>query len=290
MKNKELCEIVIGKTALRGIVDVPGAESTSIPLVQKSHGLTDALLNSGFNLLQLKLIDCYLRRINTHDPENREVVFEKAEFETLLGGKRIKTEEVVKALFDFKEKYISVVKSRETGETEEIMLFDRAEIGYFEGRLLIDLACSEAAIPYLFALEENGYIKYPLMTSLSIPNLHTYLLYMYLLTNRFRGHWQVDLLALRSILGCSATYPQYFLFNEKVLKTAHVKITADCDLRYEYRAVKKADRTLIAFQMVNEEKRSQAVIDENKYKRDMVKSDVEDSNDSVISLTDEFPF
>lgn len=252
-KKKELGEIAIGKTALRGIVDISGAENTSVPLVQKSHALMKALFNSEFNLLQLKLIDCYLRRINTHQPETREVAFEKAELETLLGGKRVKADEIAKALSAFKEKIITVVKSKESGEIDEIPLFNRAEIGYFSGRLLIDLECSEAAIPYLYNLEENGYIKFSLMMSLSIPNIHTYLLYMYLLSNRYRGHWQVDLLALRSILGCETIYPQYFLFNEKVMKNAHAKITADCGLQYIYREVKRVDQTLIAFQIISTE-------------------------------------
>ena len=268
MKKNELNSIVVGNSALRGIVDIPGAEQTNIPLVQKSHQLLDALSRSGFSLLQYRLIDCYLHRINTHQPQYREVVFEKAELEQLLGGIRIKTDDIIAALDRLLEKVLHFVVNKETGEAADAILFERAEIGYFGERLLIVLSCSAETIPYIFHLEEVGYIKYPLLASLSLSNLHTYLLYMYLLENRFRGHWTVNILILRSILGCEHSYPKFFLFNEKILKAAHSQIDVISDLHYTYRAIKKVDQTLIAFQIVCGEDASTQLTD--KYESDSI--------------------
>ena len=60
--------------------------------VQMAKLLYKQLFATELNLSTLKLIDVYLSRINSHDPENKTVVFEKGELEALFGVKRIQRE------------------------------------------------------------------------------------------------------------------------------------------------------------------------------------------------------
>ena len=57
-------------------------------LVQKSRPLF-GLWKSEYTLASFKIMDAYLARINSRKPDQRKVVFEKGEIESLLGVKRI---------------------------------------------------------------------------------------------------------------------------------------------------------------------------------------------------------
>ena len=58
--------------------------------VQKSRPLS-TLYKSDLKLLEFKLIDVYLSKINSHDPTQRRVTFEKGELERLFGVNRLRT-------------------------------------------------------------------------------------------------------------------------------------------------------------------------------------------------------
>lgn len=53
-------------------------------VVQKSRPLL-SLWQSDFSLQELKILDVYLGRINSHDKEHRSVVFRKGELENIFG-------------------------------------------------------------------------------------------------------------------------------------------------------------------------------------------------------------
>ena len=56
--------------------------------VQKSNPL-QSLAKTELTLPELKILDVYLSRIDSHDPEKRTVVIEKGELEQVLGVSRI---------------------------------------------------------------------------------------------------------------------------------------------------------------------------------------------------------
>ncbi|MDB7859495.1 hypothetical protein, partial [Intestinimonas butyriciproducens] len=58
-------------------------------LVQKSNPLL-SLSETGLTLAEFKILDAYLGRINSHDPEKRFIRFEKGEIERLLDVSQIK--------------------------------------------------------------------------------------------------------------------------------------------------------------------------------------------------------
>ena len=58
-------------------------------LIQKSNPLL-SLSETGLTLAEFKILDAYLGRINSHDPEKRFIRFEKGEIERLLDVSQIK--------------------------------------------------------------------------------------------------------------------------------------------------------------------------------------------------------
>ena len=59
-----------------------GLGDTKRLVVQKSRPLLD-VVRIGMSIEELKLLDTYLARINSHKPENTTVVFQKREYEKI---------------------------------------------------------------------------------------------------------------------------------------------------------------------------------------------------------------
>ena len=81
---------------------VDGGNNPAELLVQKSNPL-QSLSETSMTLPELKILDAYLARINSHNDEARYVRFEKGELEKLLGVTRILKEDLSKRLDNMKE-------------------------------------------------------------------------------------------------------------------------------------------------------------------------------------------
>ena len=60
-------------------------------IIQKSRPLI-SLWRSNLSLTEFKILDIYLSRINSRNPEKRVVILEKGEIEKCLGVDRIRSE------------------------------------------------------------------------------------------------------------------------------------------------------------------------------------------------------
>ena len=70
-------------------------------------------------------------------------------------------------------------------------------------------------------LSKNGYIKYALKNTLYLQSVYSIKLYLYLLENRFRSTWKIELDCLKGIFECTSDYYNDFRrFNSKILKTS----------------------------------------------------------------------
>ena len=70
------------------VPDYVGLGEVEKLIVQKSNPL-QSLAKTELTLPELKILDVYLSRIDSHDPEKRTVVIEKGELEQVLGVSRI---------------------------------------------------------------------------------------------------------------------------------------------------------------------------------------------------------
>lgn len=188
-------------------------------IVQKSKPLF-ALWQSDLTLAEFKILDTYLGRINSHDDKHRTVKFEKGELEDLLGVKQLKPQ-VLDERLNHLMTTVRIPDSDSKRGFTRIALFEKAhaeqdEYGVWEA----ELTCTESAKKYIFDIENITYLRYKLKNIVNIKSRYTYILFLYLWENKYRGTWEVPLDELKKILDCESeeTYKAFKRFNDLILK------------------------------------------------------------------------
>ena len=173
--------------------------------VQKSTPL-QSLTQTDLTLPELKLLDVYLSRIDSHDPEKRTVHIEKGELERVLGVTRILKDDLdtrLRHLFQI----VEVKDETKRKGFKLVSLFEEADAEPDENGLwTITLTCTPSAREYVFNIENLGYLRYRLRNIVELKSRYSYILFMYLENNRdFRKSWEVSLNELKERLGCTST-------------------------------------------------------------------------------------
>ena len=213
-------------------------------MVQKSRPLF-GLWKSNYTLASFKIMDAYLARINSENPEKRTVVFEKGEIEMLLGVtqiKKIDLDESVKNLFQ------SVDLGKDSkGKIHRVTLFEEAyaEQGD-DGIWRMSLTCTSSAKKYFFNIKDIGYLRYRLRSIINITSRYSYIMFTYLESNRYRKSWEVDLEELKEILNCidDELYKEFKFLNQRILKKCHKELTERTELRYNYEPIRKGRKVV----------------------------------------------
>lgn len=222
----------------------PGKEPEDKLTVQKSIPLF-SLWRSDMSLTEFKILDTYLARINSHDPDKRTVVFTKGELENLLGVTRINKPDLIARL---KGLYRGVDVECSNKRIHTIGLFEEA-CGEMDknGQWTVKLTCTTKAMKYIFNIENLGYLRYKLRCITNLTSRYTYVLFMYLEANRFRKSWEVDVAELKQVLNCDTepTYAQFKRFNDLILKKCQKELLEKTECRYSYTPIKKG-RTVVA--------------------------------------------
>ena len=208
--------------------------------VQKSNPLY-GLWRSELTLAEFKILDTYLSRINSHEPEKRSVRFEKGEIERLLGVKKINRPELQDRL-----KHLgTMVPIDDTSKPKGfrlISLFERADCEQDEdGIWQVDLTCTPSALKYIFNLENIGYIKYKLRVVTALRSRYAYILFLYLEKNRhLHLSWEVSVEELRDLVKADEPlYQQFKYFNAQLLKPVQKELNEKTDCKFSYEPVKK---------------------------------------------------
>lgn len=211
-------------------------------IVQKSKPLF-ALWQSDLTLAEFKILDVYLGRINSHDEEHRTVKFEKKELEGLLGVKEIKPE-----VLDDRLKHLmtSVKLPDDKNGFTRISIFEKAYVEIDEyGLWQVELTCTPSAKQFIFNIEDLQYLRYKLRNIIHLKSRYSYIMFLYILNERYRGTWKISLDDLRLLLCCNnESYNKFKVFNDQVLKRVQEEIHRVTDLRYTYETVKKG-RTVV---------------------------------------------
>lgn len=223
-------------------------------MVQKCHPL-QTLSETNMSLVEFKILDAYLAKIDSHDESKRYVRFEKGELEHILGVSRIPKDELEKRLKNLFQVVTIRDKHKKNGFTM-IALFEKAEAFQDENGLWqIDLACTPSAMEYVFNVDVLGYLPYILKNIIELTSRYSYILYLYLENrrqSRLPNTWTVPLDELKTMLRCNAdTYSEYFRFNGLVLKKCFQELNAKTSIRYTYEPVKRG-RTVVAIRFTLE--------------------------------------
>lgn len=211
--------------------------------VQKADPLI-AMKSVPFTLGELKILDTYISRINAADDTRRTVIFTKEEYEELMGLSCANP----RAL----QKHIKALLSR----VPELYMPDNGYISFvlFEkayyhkdeyGKPIIELTCTETSKDLFFCIGKYHYFKYALENVINLTRKASYLLYLHILTNRFRGEWELLLEELRDeVLDCKEqeSYQEYKIFKRDVLDPAVKEVNEKTDCRFEYETVKRGRR------------------------------------------------
>lgn len=221
--------------------------------VQKSRPLY-ALWRSGLTLAEFKILDTYLSRIDSHKPEKRLVRFEKGELEELLGVKKINMPELKERMTHLMGNVVEVADQTAKRGFRLVTLFETAECEQDEnGTWQVNLECTQKAMKYFFNIEDLGYLRYKLRCVTALTSRYSYIMFLYLETNRFRKSWTEELEELKHILNCEEekTYDQFKDFNKLLLKRCHKELNEKTECHYSYEPIKKG-RSVVAIRFTVE--------------------------------------
>ena len=211
-------------------------------VVQKSNPL-QSLSKTGMTLAEFKILDVYLSRIDSHDPEKRFVRFEKGELEKLLGVERLLKDDLSKRL-DNLFRVVTIRDDTRRNGFRKIALFEKAEAYQDDdGLWVVELACTTSAMEYVFNVDDIGYLRYKLKNVIELTSRYSYIMFLYLENNRFRKEWTVDIDELKQMLNCTAdTYNQYKRFNDLILKRSQSELHEKTTTRYTYEPTARKNR------------------------------------------------
>lgn len=207
-----------------------------------------------FELGELKILDTYLSRINSHNEDSRTVTFTKTEYEGLMGLSDTRPQTLKKYLKSLLQKVIDVPTDN------GYMLFSLFESAKCEkneyDEWVIELECSRKAKVLFFNIEKLGYLRYELKNILSLTSKYSFLLYLYLLKNRYRADWIVPLQELREQyldIKNNETYLNFKYFKRDVLDKAVNEVNKKTNIKFSYETKKTGRRiTGIRFQLIQE--------------------------------------
>lgn len=216
-----------------------GGRSPETHLIQKSNPLL-SLSETDMTLPELKILDVYLDRIDSHDEEKRTVQFEKGEIEEMLGVSRILKHDLEKRLRHLAQ-VVKVEDETKPKGFKLVSLFEEIDAWQDDdGLWQISLTCTNRAREYIFNIDNIGYLRYRLKSVINLTSRYSYVLYLWLEHNRFRRSWETDLAELKALLRCTAdTYTQFYRFNDLVLKKSQKEILEKTDCRFSYEPIKR---------------------------------------------------
>lgn len=211
--------------------------------VQKSDPLV-LMRSVPFSLGELKVLDTYISRINAADDSRTTVIFTKAEYEELMGISKINAEVLKKHAEGLLGKIVTLEMPDKS--FLKFVLFTAAHYHLDNcGVPIIELSCSPQAKDLFFCIGKYHYFKYALENIINLTHKASYLLYIYVLHNRYRGEWELSLDELRdSVLDYKGQYQEYKVFKRDVLEVAVKEINKKTDCHFAYEAIKRGRRVV----------------------------------------------
>lgn len=208
--------------------------------VQKSDPLV-LMRSVPFSLGELKILDTYISRINAADDTRRTVIFTKEEYEQLMGLTAANYRALEKHTKGMLGKVVELEMPNE--EYLQFVLFEQARYRKDEyGKPIIELTCTMTAKDLFFCIGKYHYFSYALENVIKLTRKASYLLYIYIRLNRYRGEWDIDLDELRdSVLDCKGqeSYQEYKIFKNRVLDPAVKEVNKKTDCHFAYEAIKR---------------------------------------------------
>lgn len=208
-------------------------------LVQKADPLV-LMRTVPFSLGELKMLDTYISRINAKDDTHRTVIFTKEEYEELMGLNSVDYRTLEKNAKGLLGKIVTLEMPRRS--FFKFVLFSKA---YYHldknGKPIIEITCTEEARDLFFCIGKYHYFSYALENVIKLTRKSSYLLYLHIRHNRYRGEWEVPVEELRDvILDCKGqkSYQAFKEFKRAVFDPAVKEINQKTDCHFTYEPLK----------------------------------------------------
>jgi hypothetical protein len=218
--------------------------------VQKSDPLV-LMRSVPFSLGELKILDTYISRINASDDSRCTVMFTKEEYEELMGLTCANYRALEKHTKGMLGKVVELEMPNE--EYLQFVLFEQARYRKDEyGKPIIELTCTQTAKDLFFCIGKYHYFKYALENVIKLTRKSSYLLYIYIRHNRYRGEWDIPIDELRDIVfDCKEqeSYHEYKIFKNRVLEPAVKEVNDKTDCHFKYESIKRG-RTVIKIKFI----------------------------------------
>lgn len=213
--------------------------------VQKSDPLV-LMRSVPFSLGELKILDTYISRINAADDTRRTVIFTKEEYEELMGLSCVDYRTLQKHTKGVLSKVVELQMPNK--DYLQFVLFERAYYHKDEyGKPIIELTCTQLAQDLFFCINKYHYFKYALENVIKLTRKASYLLYVYIRHNRYRGEWDIALDELRdTVLDCKGqeSYLAFKEFKRAVFDPAVKEVNKKTDCHFAYEAIKRGRRVV----------------------------------------------
>lgn len=129
------------------------------------------------------------------------------------------------------------------GDYMQFVLFEQALYCKDDyGVPIVKLTCTSTARELFFCIDKFHYFKYALENVIHLTRKASYLLYVYIVANRYRKIWSISLDELRdSILDCKTqeSYKVFKEFKRAVLDPAVKEINKKTDCSFDYETSKR---------------------------------------------------
>lgn len=212
--------------------------------IQKSLPLY-SLWQSDLTLAEFKILDTFLSRIDSHNPERRSVIFQKGELEDLLGVKRIRTEDLDNRIAHLCTSVRVEDKNTARGFARVSLFAKAVAEPDDDGLWTVELKATSEAMEYIFNIEAIGYLRYKLKSIVNLQSRYSYVLFLYLEAHRNMGlRWDVSLAELKQVLACDKEeiYADFKYFNQRILKRCQAEIHEKTSCRFSYEPIRKGRR------------------------------------------------
>lgn len=241
--------------------------------VSKSKGLL-ALSDLNLSLNELKILDIYLSRIDPRsirDIENETIEklhdkkLTKQEIKGIINARDQFIQKAARVTFT-KEEYCEILEVSSNkirnSQIEKYLthllassivlptqegfkvstLFSTADFDTTNHSITIMCnILSEHIKQLFFDIGNYQYIKYRLKNTIRLTSIYSFKMYLYLLENKFRGTWDLDMDDLRNKIfeiGDIPTYNSYKRIKDNILKKVHEEINEKTNISFEWKPLR----------------------------------------------------
>jgi hypothetical protein len=173
------------------------------------QNILNEMRDFSMNLTQLRLFAIYQAKINSKNPDSRNVIFPLDEFERIMEIKRANTT------------VINEIGKSLTRQSENDEWF-------------VSLNCTHEILPFMFEYRKN-FFKYALWNALRLKSPNQVRMYEILKQFEKTGTREITLADLREYLGIKKNeYPRWNNFKARVLDSCQQALAETTDIRFNY--------------------------------------------------------